>query len=132
MPGSEIDDIFAKKVLPLKGTKDAQPGSQEAAKTKKKKKKAKSELLSTEPPNRTSQDAKEDETTSTKAQGKKRKQPVPEEIIDPSAPVKRRKLDEVSVKKTLKKSKEAGLQKFTDSRGSSGRQCCFSPQSHLN
>jgi hypothetical protein len=121
MPGSEIDDIFAGKSGERKTDK---PIEQSVPKKKKKKIKRPSDALQ---PQETilhskRKDKSELITVNEDSNGKKRKRQAPEEIVDPSAPVKRRKTEEPSAKLTSKKPlKGDDVQKFKDSRGSSGR-----------
>jgi hypothetical protein len=120
MPGSEIDDIFA-------GKSDERKADKHIGQTvpKKKKKKQSKRLSDPLQPQETSLHSKSklvtvNEDSST---GKKRKRQAPEEIVDPSAAtVKRRKTEDSNFKLPSKRSlKGDDVQKFKDSRGSSGR-----------
>lgn len=121
MPASEIDDIFAGK-----STSKKVDTTQDISKKKKKKSKKPADPSEPQKTLKSSKeqptDGNESKTTKEDIKSRKRKRPVPEEILDPSAPVKRQKTDESGAKLPSKKATKGDIQKFKGSRGSSGRQ----------
>ncbi|KIM25524.1 hypothetical protein M408DRAFT_331089 [Serendipita vermifera MAFF 305830] len=117
MPASEIDDIFAGKST----AKKVQTNDSKVEVPTKKKKKSKKPIeteSAPEVPSKKKNKTKDAPKEETAPISKKRKRTPPQEVVDSSLPVKRRKSEQTSTASSKKKS---DIQKFKDSRGSSGR-----------